>query len=116
MTPEGKVKARLRKLAKRLLGIYRCAVITSGMGTAGTPDELWCVNGRFIGVEVKAAENKRPTKLQTLRLREILIAGGLSFVVHKDNIEAFERFIEAMRTAPDCGQIEAPPSLTEWLK
>jgi hypothetical protein len=116
MTPEGKVKARLRELAKRLPGAYRCAVITNGMGTAGTPDELWCVSGLFIGVEVKAAENNRPTKLQALRLREILTAGGYSVVVHKDNMEDFERFVAAVQAAQCRENIEAPPSLMEWLK
>jgi hypothetical protein len=47
---------------------------------AGTPDLLACAYGRFIGIELKADDNK-PTKIQQHRLEQIRSAGGVTFVV-----------------------------------
>lgn len=44
-------------------------------GTAGLPDIICCVNGRFIAFEVKTAVGK-VTKLQEIAIRKINNAGG----------------------------------------
>ena len=58
-------------------------------GTAGTPDIIACINGRFFGFEVKTADGK-PTKLQEATIRKILAAGGTALVV---------RSVDEVRTA-----------------
>ncbi|MCD8098056.1 MAG: VRR-NUC domain-containing protein [Lachnospiraceae bacterium] len=50
-------------------------------GTAGIPDIIACVNGRFYGFEVKTEKGK-PTALQEATIRKILAAGGTAVVVH----------------------------------
>lgn len=49
-------------------------------GTAGIPDIIACIDGRFYGFEVKT-EDGRPTKLQESTIRKIKNAGGIALVV-----------------------------------
>jgi Holliday junction resolvase len=49
-------------------------------GTAGVPDILACIDGRFFAFEVKTEEGKL-TKLQEATIGKILAAGGKAFVV-----------------------------------
>ncbi|MCD7825458.1 MAG: VRR-NUC domain-containing protein [Clostridiaceae bacterium] len=49
-------------------------------GTAGIPDIIACVDGRFYGFEVKTEKGK-PTALQEATIRKILAAGGTAVVV-----------------------------------
>jgi len=57
-------------------------------GTAGIPDIIACVNGRFIAFEIKTPSGKT-TKLQEATIRKILSAGGVAAVVHSvDEVKA----------------------------
>lgn len=57
-------------------------------GTAGIPDIIACINGRFYGFEVKT-EDGRPTKLQESTIRKIKNAGGIALVVRSvDEVKA----------------------------
>ena len=49
-------------------------------GTAGIPDIIACVNGRFVAFEVKT-ETGRLTKLQEVTLGRIRDAGGRAYMV-----------------------------------
>ncbi len=49
-------------------------------GTAGIPDIIACIDGRFYGFEVKTEEGT-PTKLQLSTIRKINAAGGIALVV-----------------------------------
>ena len=49
-------------------------------GTAGIPDIIACVNGRFVAFEVKTASGKA-TKLQEATIKKILNVGGVAAVV-----------------------------------
>lgn len=57
-------------------------------GTAGIPDIIACIDGRFFGFEVKTEDGK-PTKLQEATIRKILAAGGTALVVRSvDEVRA----------------------------
>ena len=49
-------------------------------GTAGIPDIIACINGRFYAFEVKTPIGKT-TKLQDAIIRKILACGGTALVV-----------------------------------
>ena len=49
-------------------------------GTAGIPDIIACISGRFFAFEVKT-ENGKITKLQEATIKKILAAGGTAVVV-----------------------------------
>lgn len=85
MTPEGKVKAKIKKVLKDN-DIYYVMPATGGYGNSGAPDFLICLNGKFVGFETKAAGNK-PTALQQKNLDQITAQGGLALVVNEDNVD-----------------------------
>ena len=92
MTPEAKVKKRVREMLDKL-GIYHFSPPGMGLGRAGIPDIIACYNGHFVAIECKAGTNK-PTPLQERELNRIMNAGGEVFVVNEDNItELHERLL-----------------------
>ncbi len=85
MTPEGKVKKKVREVLNKL-GCYYTMPMTGGYGSSGAPDFLVCYQGRFIGIECKANGNK-PTELQLKNLRHIESCGGAAYVVDETNVD-----------------------------
>lgn len=60
-------------------------------GTAGIPDIIACINGRFYAFEVKT-ESGKTTALQDATIRKILACGGNAYVV---------RSVDEVRTVID---------------
>jgi hypothetical protein len=85
MTPEGKVKAKVKTILKGL-GAYYTMPVTGGFGASGAPDFLICWNGLFFGVECKAGDNKA-TALQLRNLQAIREAGGTAIVINENNVD-----------------------------
>ena len=60
-------------------------------GTAGIPDIIACVEGRFFAFEVKT-ESGKVTPLQAATIQKILTAGGMAAVVRSvDEVRAILR-------------------------
>lgn len=63
------------------IGCWHMKVHGSMYQKAGVPDILACINGRFVGIEVK-----RPggivAPLQTWNINEIQKSGGVAFVAY----------------------------------
>lgn len=55
---------------------------------SGIPDLLTCVNGYFVGIEVKAP-NGKPSELQKYNVREINKSGGIGIVLYPDQYHLF---------------------------
>src|SRR5690606_41709217 len=68
MTPEGRVKEKVKALLRRY-GAYYFMPVQYGYG-APSVDFLVCHQGFFAAIETKA-EGKKPTKRQALVLQEI---------------------------------------------
>lgn len=81
MTPEGKVKVKIKRLLFRY-NAYFFMPATGGYGRSGVPDFVGCVNGKFFAIETKAADNK-PTALQQEELDSIRQHKGVAFVVNE---------------------------------
>jgi hypothetical protein len=85
MTPEGRVKAAVKKYLKER-GVWFFMPVQNGMGVVGIPDLICCWNGKFLAIETKA-----PGKLNALtpnqrhRITEIREAGGMALVI--DDVE-----------------------------
>lgn len=92
MTPEAKVKRKVRDLLEKH-GAYYAMPVTGGYGASGVPDFLVCHHGRFIGIECKAGSNK-PTALQISNMRKIEIAGGATVVINEDNMNDLVKLLE----------------------
>lgn len=62
----------------------------------GIPDILCCIDGYFLGIEVKAMDGK-PSLLQLNKVGEIRKAGGFAFVVYPSGFEMFKKFVEDLK-------------------
>lgn len=95
MTPEGKVKAKLKKTLDEM-GIWHFSPFQAGMGRAGIPDIIGCYNGLFVAFECKANGNK-PTALQEREINAIRTAKGLAFVVDENNLGDIKELLQWRR-------------------
>ena len=85
----------VRSIQRYLKTVPRCFFWKEhgGMyGTAGIPDIIACINGRFFGFEVKTATGKT-TGLQDAAIRKINEAGGTAVVVR--SVEEVKTVLEA---------------------
>ena len=98
-TPEGRVKARLRKHLDRL-GIYHFMPPANGFGRAGIPDIVGCMNGQFVAFECKAGRGKT-TALQEREIAAIQSAKGWAFVINEDNVDAVEELLKMEKNKCD---------------
>lgn len=96
-TPESKVKDRIHRILKAA-DAYAVNYIGGQYATSGTPDILACINGRFIGIEAKAGNNK-PTMLQINALKKIHAAGGLALVINENNLTYLVGCLHDIRNA-----------------
>jgi len=91
MTPEGRVKAKVKALLKKY-DVYHFMPATGGYGRSGIPDIIGCIKGRFIAIECKAGNNM-PTALQERELNTIGRAGGFAICVNEEGLDALEQTI-----------------------
>lgn len=63
---------------------------------SGIPDILACIDGHFVGVEVKAMDGK-PSGLQLSKVGQIRKAGGFAFVLYPSGFEEFKKFVEDLK-------------------
>lgn len=70
------------------------------MTKAGIPDILACVNGFFVGIEVKAS-NGYPSELQVWNREQIRNANGISIIVYPEQWEDFKLLIQDLINYPN---------------
>lgn len=92
MTPEGKVKAAVKRELDRYPDHYREMPVPSGYGLSGV-DFTVCFYGLYLAIETKAP-GKTPTNRQLKRLRDIEKAGGLALVV--DSVDVAETHLHLL--------------------
>lgn len=93
MTPEGKVKAKIKDYLKSI-GAWFYMPVSNGMGRVGCPDILVCYKGLFFAFEVKApGKRKNTTPNQDREISDIQRANGLALVV--DDVEQVKEAIDA---------------------
>ena len=63
---------------------------------SGIPDILACVNGEFLGIEVKS-DSGNPTDLQLHHIEMIRKAGGLAFVVYPSGFDQLVNIVERLK-------------------
>lgn len=80
-TPEGKVKAQVKKWLDAR-DIWYFMPVSNGMGRHGIPDVICCWNGKFLAIECKAPGKRANTSaLQEREIAAIRMAKGWAVVV-----------------------------------
>lgn len=80
---------------RRFLESNGCYVVKQfgcAFSKAGVPDLLCCINGHFVGVEIKAA-NGRPSALQELNIKKIIDAHGHALILYPKDFELFKQTV-----------------------
>lgn len=93
MTPEGRVKAKVKRALTTLPRCYSFRPVQNGMGAPGL-DIYCCINSTFVAIETKTP-GKKMTPRQETTAAEIRAAGGLVFVVDGD--ETLDAAMETLR-------------------
>lgn len=83
MTPESRIKAKLRRKLDKLPCCYTFMPVQQGLG-APTLDYLICAGGWFIAIETKASVKHALTPRQASTQAAIEAAHGLTYVVYDD--------------------------------
>jgi Holliday junction resolvase len=95
VTPEGRVKAAVRKVLDAE-GVYYFMPAANGFGRAGIPDIICCVQGFFLALELKAG-NGKTTALQDREITAINVHGGRAVVINENNINEVKEIIAWIR-------------------
>ena len=82
MTPEGRVKAKVKKALATLPRRYHFMPVQNGMG-APALDFYCCINGKFVAIETKTP-GKAMTPRQLETTSQIIAAGGIVHMVLDD--------------------------------
>lgn len=99
MTPEGRVKAQVKKILdarKPALWYY----MPIPMYNRGIPDIIGVYQGVLFAIETKAGTNT-PTALQKKALQSIERAGGHALVVNEQNMDAVDSMLDKISVV--CG-------------
>lgn len=91
-TFENKIKKFLEKEGCWFIKYWAGATYTK----SGIPDILTCVNGHFVGIEVKAPKGKA-SPLQIHNLKMIDDANGYAILLYPDQWELFKNFILCLK-------------------
>ena len=83
-TPENAVKRRIRKVLKDRK-VYCFAASAGPFSVHGVPDIICCVNGMFVGIEVKApGKINSLTQNQRYHINTIRVNGGKAIVTDNE--------------------------------
>lgn len=81
MTPEGRVKAAVKKYLASI-GAWYAMPMGTGFGSSGVPDFLISWHGGFYAVETKApGKRNNTTALQKMQIAAINATGGIAVVI-----------------------------------
>jgi len=104
MTPEGKVKASIKKLLKEYC-VYYDMPVPGGFGKSGLDFHV-CHNGYWLSIEAKAP-GKKPTPRQLNTMRDVAKAGGAVMVVHDaTSLIALKAWLEIAKPIKAMGAIK----------
>ena len=87
-------QTKLIKLIEKNNG-YVVKFNASAISKIGVPDLLACINGKFVGLEVKK-ENGKPSEIQLWNIEQIKKSGGIAMVVKPSDYENIEKLIEKL--------------------
>ena len=95
MAAEKQFENKVRKYLDSLPKSWHFKYWAGPYSKSGIPDIIACVNGHFIGIEVKA-ENGKPSALQVYNIDKINKSGGLGYILYPSQFEKFKKEIELL--------------------
>lgn len=74
---------------------YFVKYFANRMTKVGVPDILACINGCFVGIEVKSSTGK-PSELQIHNVKKIIDSGGFAVIVSPEQFGDLKNMIHAL--------------------
>jgi hypothetical protein len=80
---EGKLRRKIKEaIQHEFPGSVVYHVHGEGHQEAGIPDLICCIDGKFVGLEVKDDEEEEATRIQQYQIRRIHKAKGFAGTIH----------------------------------
>lgn len=99
---------RQNRVRPDLLALPNCAIFPiQQKSIRGDPDFILCINGLFIGLELKD-DGKEPDPLQEFKLDNIKNAKGIALVAQPQNWDEIYEILKEIA----CSEVELPYSFT----
>lgn len=86
MGPEKQFENQIKKFLDSLPNTYYFKFWAGPYSKSGIPDIIACVNGHFVGIEVKGP-NGHPSELQKRNIRLIQESNGYACIVYPKDFE-----------------------------
>lgn len=87
---ENKIKQYLKEQ-----GWWHVKFFANAYTKTGVPDILACVNGYFVGIEVKAS-NGKPSELQIYNRDQIRESDGICIIVYPDQFDMIKELCDLL--------------------
>lgn len=94
MAQEKQFENRIKKFLKDN-NCWYVKYFANAFTPSGIPDILACVNGHFVGIEVKAEKGK-PSELQLYHQQKIKDSGGMAYILYPKDFEEFKKEIKKL--------------------
>ncbi|MBU5486995.1 MAG: VRR-NUC domain-containing protein [Clostridium sp.] len=89
MAAEKQFENKIKKFLDGLPNTYYFKYWAGPYSKSGIPDIIACINGHFVGIEVKA-ETGHPSELQKRNIRLIQSAKGYARIVYPKDFESLK--------------------------
>lgn len=90
MAKEKQFEDKIKKFLKELPDTWFFKHWAGAYSQSGIPDIIACVNGHFVGIEVKA-EDGHPSPLQIRNIDLIRSSRGYAYILYPKDFEAFKK-------------------------
>jgi hypothetical protein len=108
MTPEGRVKQKVKEILDGYPGMFYDMPVPTGFGRP-TLDFIGCYGGLYFAVETKAL-GKKPTPRQLDTIWKMRKAGAAVFVViGEDDVALLQLWLETHRPQHDSARVSPTP-------
>lgn len=95
MAQEKTFETKIKKFIETIGG-WQVKFFANSYTKTGVPDILACINGYFVGIEVKA-QNGHPSELQFYQCKKIRKAGGFAFVVYPSGWDQLQIILKGLK-------------------
>ena len=92
---ENKIKNYIKAEIKKFGFKFHAGTYTQ----SGIPDLIYCINGRFVAIEVKKEKGK-PTELQKRKIKKIIQDGGVAVIVKPSQFEDLKKLLMSVEKKP----------------
>jgi hypothetical protein len=93
MTPEGRVKAQVKRLLNSYFGVYYEMLVPTGYGKSGL-DFSCCVEGRALYIETKAPGEELTPRQRETALKQHYARATVLIISNADGLRVLKNYLD----------------------